>query len=48
MIRALQHGFKVKMVLSPYITKSVDTDQDRIEVEKLMTKDELFKQYNYL
>ena len=48
MIRALQYGFKVRMVLSSYITKSVDTDQDRIEVEKLMINDELFKQYNYL
>ena len=48
MIRALQYGFKVKMVFSPYITKSVDTEHDRVEVEKLMIKDELFKQYNYL
>ena len=45
MIRALQHGYKVKIVLSPYISKSVDTDEDRKLVEKIMESDALFKKY---
>jgi 3-deoxy-manno-octulosonate cytidylyltransferase (CMP-KDO synthetase) len=45
MIRALQHGYKVKMVPSPYISKSVDTDEDRKIVEKIMKSDPLFKKY---
>jgi len=45
MIRAIQHGYKVRMVPSPYITKSVDNDDDRLEVEKIMIKDKLFNKY---
>jgi 3-deoxy-manno-octulosonate cytidylyltransferase (CMP-KDO synthetase) len=45
MIRDLQHGYKVKMVPSPYISKSVDTDEDRKIVEKIMKSDPLFKKY---
>jgi 3-deoxy-manno-octulosonate cytidylyltransferase (CMP-KDO synthetase) len=45
MIRALQHGFKVRMVPSIYKSKSVDTDNDRREVEKIMINDEIYKQY---
>ena len=45
MIRALQHGYKVKIVPSPYISKSVDTDEDRKLVEKIMESDALFKKY---
>jgi 3-deoxy-manno-octulosonate cytidylyltransferase (CMP-KDO synthetase) len=45
MIRALQHGFKVRMVPSLYKSKSVDTDNDRREVEKIMINDEIYKQY---
>jgi 3-deoxy-manno-octulosonate cytidylyltransferase (CMP-KDO synthetase) len=45
MIRALQHGYKVKMVPSPYISKSVDTDDDRKLVEEIMQTDTLFKKY---
>lgn len=45
MIRALQHGYKVRMVVSPYLSKSVDTEIDRQEVEKMMEKDKIFKKY---
>jgi 3-deoxy-manno-octulosonate cytidylyltransferase (CMP-KDO synthetase) len=45
MNRAIQHGYKVKMVPSPYITKSVDTNSDRIVVEKLMKDDKLYLKY---
>ena len=46
MIRAIQHGYKVRMVPSPYISKSVDTEADRVLVEKLMLQDSLFNQYD--
>jgi 3-deoxy-manno-octulosonate cytidylyltransferase (CMP-KDO synthetase) len=45
MIRALQHGYKVRMVPSPFKSKSVDTDEDRREVETIMLTDEIFKLY---
>ena len=47
MIRAIQHGYKVRMVPSPFLSKSVDTEVDRLEVEKIMKTDEVFKKYNY-
>jgi 3-deoxy-manno-octulosonate cytidylyltransferase (CMP-KDO synthetase) len=46
MIRALQHGYKVRMVPSSYLSKSVDTESDRLEVEQIMKTDEVFKKYN--
>ena len=45
MIRALQHGYKVRMVPSPYVSKSVDTEADRQMVEGLMKDDMVVKQY---
>ena len=45
MIRALQHGYKVRMVPSPYLSKSVDTETDRLEVEGIMKTDEVYKKY---
>jgi len=45
MIRALQHGYKVRMVPSPYMSKSVDTDSDRKAVEIIMANDEIYKLY---
>lgn len=45
MIRALQHNYKVRMVPSPYISKSVDTEQDRIEVETIMKNDKIYQRY---
>jgi 3-deoxy-manno-octulosonate cytidylyltransferase (CMP-KDO synthetase) len=45
MIRALQHGYKVRMVPSPYVSKSVDTDADRRKVEELMRNDPIYQIY---
>ena len=45
MLRALEHGYKVKMVLENYDTYSVDTSDDLKKVEKLMEKDPLVKSY---
>jgi len=45
MLRAIQHGFKVRMVPSPFVSKSVDTNQDRLMVEQLMQEDTLYKKY---
>jgi len=46
MIRALQHGYKVRMVPSHYISKSVDTNIDREEVEQIMKKDKIYMRYS--
>ena len=45
MIRAIQHGYKVRMVPSLYISKSVDSDEDRLKVEQIMVNDAVFKRY---
>ena len=45
MIRALQHGYKVRMVPSPYKSKSVDTEEDRLEVEGIMKNDKVYQKY---
>ena len=45
MIRVLQHGYKARMVPSPHISKSVDTENDRRQVEKLMHTDSVFHKY---
>ena len=45
MIRAIQHGYKVRMVPSPFITKSVDTEDDRKVVDNLMKNDPIFSKY---
>ena len=45
MIRAIQHGYKVRMVPSPFQTKSVDTEADRKIVDNLMKNDPVFREY---
>lgn len=45
MLRAMQHGYKVRMVPSPYISKSVDTDSDRRVAEDLMRVDAIYELY---
>ena len=45
MLRAMQHGYKVRMVPSPYLSKAVDTDADRRIVEDLMRKDDIYPKY---
>lgn len=45
MMRVLEHGYKVKMVLTEIETYSVDTIEDLQRVEKLMIHDTLLVQY---
>ena len=45
MLRVLEHGFKVKMVLTNHTTYSVDTLDDLKRVEKCMADDPLVKSY---
>ena len=44
-IRYLEHGYKVKMVLTDCITDTVDTLEDLEYVSKLMENDGLMKIY---
>ena len=45
MLRVLEHGYKVKMVPTATTVYSVDTEEDRREVEALMKNDPLVKEY---
>lgn len=45
MNRAIQHGHKVRMVPSSFISKSVDTEEDRLQVERLMANDPIYPLY---
>jgi 3-deoxy-manno-octulosonate cytidylyltransferase (CMP-KDO synthetase) len=45
MLRFIEHGHKVKMVPTEYITHAVDTPEDLKRVEKLLQKDPLIKEY---
>lgn len=45
MLRAMEHGYKVKMVPTGFATYSVDTPQDLLHVERLMSKDQLLSGY---
>jgi 3-deoxy-manno-octulosonate cytidylyltransferase (CMP-KDO synthetase) len=45
MLRVLEHGYQVKMVLSEYETYSVDTLEDLKKVECVMTNDTLMQGY---
>lgn len=45
MLRAMEHGYKVKMVLSEQDTYSVDTQEDLKRVSKIMAEDPLMKDY---
>jgi 3-deoxy-manno-octulosonate cytidylyltransferase (CMP-KDO synthetase) len=45
MLRVLEQGYKVKMVLSEYETYSVDTLEDLKRVESIMTNDTLMQGY---
>ena len=46
MNRAIQHGYKVKMIKTKFKSKSVDTLEDLRLVEKIIKKDVFAKQYN--
>lgn len=43
MLRLLERGYKVRMVLTKFNTCGVDTPEDLKRVEKLMQKDKLFR-----
>lgn len=45
MLRALEHGYKVKMINTEYEVYEVDTLQDLEKVEKMMQNDNLFLKY---
>ena len=46
MLRLLENGYEVKMVLSNFETYSVDTVEDLKKVESLMINDSLIKMYS--
>jgi 3-deoxy-manno-octulosonate cytidylyltransferase (CMP-KDO synthetase) len=46
MLRILEHGYKVKMVLTKFETYSVDTPEDLRFVEERMARDLLLDQYS--
>ena len=45
MLRALEHGYPIRMVKSDYVTQSVDTPEDLARVEVLMRDDPLLPHY---
>ena len=45
MLRAIEHGYKVRMVLTRFETYSVDTPEDLRKVEEKMKNDTLLKRY---
>jgi 3-deoxy-manno-octulosonate cytidylyltransferase (CMP-KDO synthetase) len=47
MLRAIEHGLKVRMVKIDMISKSVDNDSDRKVAEELMREDVIYKKYGY-
>jgi len=46
MLRALEHGYKVRMVPTKFDIFSVDTEEDRLRVENLMHDDPLIPLYS--
>ena len=46
MLRALEHGYKVKMVRTNFNTYSIDTVEDLKKVEKLMANDTVLRSYS--
>lgn len=47
MLRAIEHGLKVRMVKTDFLSKSVDNENDRQEVEAIMKQDEIYKKYGF-
>jgi 3-deoxy-manno-octulosonate cytidylyltransferase (CMP-KDO synthetase) len=45
MLRALEHGYPIRLVRSDYVTQSVDTPADMARVEALMKNDPLISRY---
>jgi 3-deoxy-manno-octulosonate cytidylyltransferase (CMP-KDO synthetase) len=48
MLRVLEHGDPLKMVMTEYMSMGVDTPEDLIQVEKKMAEDPLLSQYSSL
>jgi len=46
MLRAVEHGYKVKMILTDYETYGVDTPENLRFVEERMKKDPLVNKYS--
>ena len=46
MMRILEHGEKVKMVMTDAVSFSVDTEDDRVKTEEAMKDDVLIAEYN--
>jgi 3-deoxy-manno-octulosonate cytidylyltransferase (CMP-KDO synthetase) len=45
LLRAVEHGVKVRTALSKYTSVSVDTERDRQEAESIMKNDEFYVRY---
>lgn len=45
MLRAIEHGYKIRMVLSPFRVFGVDTPVDLVQVTELMKSDDIFNSY---
>ncbi len=45
MLRIIEHGHKIRMVESPYMTIGVDTPSDLESVKKIIKKDPYFEKY---
>lgn len=45
MLRALEHGYPIRIVRSDFVTQSVDTPADLARVETIMRTDALFAKY---
>jgi 3-deoxy-manno-octulosonate cytidylyltransferase (CMP-KDO synthetase) len=45
LLRAVEHGIRVKAIGSPYESISVDTEPDRQEAERAMREDEIYARY---
>lgn len=46
LMRAVEHGVKVRAVKSPYQSVSVDTEDGRLEAEAAMRRDEFYPKYS--
>ena len=47
MLRAIEHGLKVRMVETDFVSKSVDNENDRQAVEEIMKQDAIYQQYGF-